>query len=284
MPLLYPSTVEIIKLCANMVVRAITVSVCWLALMGIGVVLNWALEYLFNATDAPAPIRDLFQPMTWGIPILLGVGIMATSLIDVFRLVKMSWESPYGSEDRRKMNAKLSEYVSFRDVPFALVCAIIWFVVLWADGYPTDERVGVALIAYVALWTSRMIINALALSALKRLHSLTLRKADELGVAIPEEPSPAIATTARAVVAVFLLAMFSAIVGMSVIAAIPIVVLVGLPPLSAGFGVFGLAAFGAGAFVFAAVVGVPFVLFKWPERVAVFARLSSRPSKNFAWS
>ena len=102
MPLLYPSTVEFIKLCANMVVRAITVAVCWLALMGIGVALNWALEYMFNATNAPAPIRDLFQPMTWGIPILVGVGITATSLIDVFRLVKTVWESPYDSENGRE--------------------------------------------------------------------------------------------------------------------------------------------------------------------------------------
>ncbi len=182
------------------------------------------------------------------------------------------------------MKHRVSEYVSFRDVPLAIVHSVAWFVVLWAVGYPTDERIGVALIAYIALWTSRMIINALALSALKRLHSLALRKADELGVAIPEEPSPAIATTARAVVAVFLLAMLSAIVGMSIIAAVPIVVLVGLPPLAIGFGVVGGIAFGAGALVFAAIVGVPFILFKWPERVAVFARLSSRPLKNFAWS
>ena len=40
MPLLYPSTIEFIKRCANMVVRAITVAVCWLALMGVGVALN----------------------------------------------------------------------------------------------------------------------------------------------------------------------------------------------------------------------------------------------------
>ena len=61
MPLLYPSTVEFIKLCANMVVRAITLAVCWLALTGIGVVLNSALEYMFEATNAPARIRDSFN-------------------------------------------------------------------------------------------------------------------------------------------------------------------------------------------------------------------------------
>ena len=170
------------------------------------------------------------------------------------------------------MKPIVSEYISFRDVPLAIVYSVAWFVVLWAVAYPTDERIGVAVIAYVALWTSRMTVNALALFALRRLRSMALRKAGELGVAVPEEPSPAIATIARAVIVVFLLAMLATIVGMSIIAAVPIVVLVGLPPLAAGFGVVGGIAFGAGAFVLAMIFGVPFILFKWTEKVAVNMR------------
>lgn len=166
------------------------------------------------------------------------------------------------------MRSKISELAPTRDVPLALICATAWILVLWLVNYPADESVGVAIVAYAALWTSRMIVNALPLFALRRLHSLALRKADEFGVAIPEEPSPAIATTARAVAVVFLLAMLAAIVGMSIIATVPIVALIGLPPLAAGFGVFGWMALVAGASVLAIIFGVPFILLRWPERIA----------------
>lgn len=182
------------------------------------------------------------------------------------------------------MKHRVSEYVSFRDVPLAIIYSVVWFVVLWAVGYPTDERVGVAVIAYVALWTSRMIVNALVLFALRQLHSLALRKADELDVPIPEEPSPSITTIARAAAVALLLAMFLVILGMSLTATVPIVVLIGLPLLPVGFGAVGGIAFGAGALALSIIFGVPFILFKWPERVAVFARLNSRSPKNFAWS
>ncbi len=170
------------------------------------------------------------------------------------------------------MKAKIFEYISFRDAPFALIFAAAWSLALWVSEYPAGEGVGegvaAAAIAYVAFRISRRIVNALALFALGRLRSLTLRKADEFGVAIPEEPSPAIATIARAVAVAFLLAMLAAIVGMSTIAAVPVVALIGLPPLAAGFGVFGWIAFGAGASVLAIIFGVPFILLRWPERIA----------------
>ena len=194
------------------------------------------------------------------------------------------------------MKAKLPEYISFRDVPFALVFAVVWAIVLWIAEYSTSEGVWVAAIAYVAFRAARWAVNALTLFTLGRLHSLALKKADELGVEIPEEPSPPAATIARAAAGVFLLAMLLAIVGMSVAATVPIVPAVGLPPLAAGFGVFGWTAFGVGAFVLAAFFGVPFALFKWTEKVAVNMRrlavginaisniLSARPLKALGFA
>ena len=194
------------------------------------------------------------------------------------------------------MKAKLSEYISFRDVPLALVCAVVWSFALWIAEYSTSEGVGVAAIAYVALWASRWAVNALALFTLRRLHSLALRKADELGVEIPEEPSPSIAAIARLAAGVFLIAMLLAIVGLSVVATVPIAAAVDLPPLAAGFGVVGWIALGVGSFVLAMILGVPFILFRWLEAVAVNMRrlttginaisdaLSSRPLKGLAWA
>ena len=190
------------------------------------------------------------------------------------------------------MKAKLPEYISFRDVPFALVFAVVWAVALWVAEYSEGEGVWVAAIAYVALRAARWAVNALALFTLGRLHSLALRKADELGVEIPEEPSSA----ARAAAVVFLLAMLLAIVGLSLVATVLTVAAVGLPPLAAGFGAFGWTAFGFGAFVLAAFFGVPFILFKWTEKVAVNMRrlavginaisniLSARPLKALGFA
>ena len=170
------------------------------------------------------------------------------------------------------MRNKMSELVPTRDMPLALICATAWIFVLWLVEYPADESVGVAIVGYIALWTSRLIVNALALFTLRRLNRLALRKADELGVEIPQEPSPAVATFARAAAGAFLFAMLLAIVGMSVAATVLIVPAVGLPPLAAGFGVFGWTAFGVGASVLLAIVGVPFIMFKWTEKVAVNMR------------
>ena len=194
------------------------------------------------------------------------------------------------------MRNKISALVPTRDVPLALICATAWLFVLWLAEYPADESVGVAIIGYVALWTSRLIVNALALFTLGRLRSLALRKADELGVEIPEEPSQSIAAIARLAVTAFLIAMLLAIVGLSVVATVPIAAAVGLPPLAAGFGVFGWTALGVGSFVLAMILGVPFILFRWLEAVAVNMRrlttginaisdaLSSRPLKGLAWA
>ena len=190
------------------------------------------------------------------------------------------------------MKAKLPEYISFRDVPFALVFAVVWAIVLWIAEYSTSEGVWVAAIAYVAFRAARWAVNALALFTLRRLHSLALRKADELGVEIPEEPS----TAARAVAVVFLLAMLLAIVGLSLVATVLTVAAVGLPPLAAGFGVFGWIALGVGAAILSVFVGVPFALFKWTEKIAVNMRriavginaisniLSARPLKALGFA
>ena len=190
------------------------------------------------------------------------------------------------------MKAKLPEYISFRDVPFALVFAVVWAVALWVEEYSEGEGVWVAAIAYVAFRAARWAVNALALFTLRRLHSLALRKADELGVEIPEEPSSA----ARAAAVVFLLAMLLAIVGLSLVTTVLTVAAVGLPPLASGFSVFGWTALGVGAFVLAAFFGVPFILFKWTEKVAVNMRrlavginaisniLSARPLKALGFA
>ena len=54
--------------------------------MGIGIVLHNALEYALNATDAPEWVIDFLEPISWGMPALIGVALAITSVRDVFRL------------------------------------------------------------------------------------------------------------------------------------------------------------------------------------------------------
>lgn len=137
------------------------------------------------------------------------------------------------------MNAKLSEYISFRDVPFALVCGVIWFVVLWAAGYPANERVGVAVIAYLAQWASRFMLNGLTF-LLERFNNRAAETMERLGIEIPQEIPKRILTIARVFAVLGVAFTFLAMTGLALSATVPIVAVAGLTPLSAGFGIGGM--------------------------------------------
>ena len=166
------------------------------------------------------------------------------------------------------MKAKLSEYISFRDVPFALVCAMAWSVVLWIAEYPVGERIGVVVIAYVALWASRLAIVSATLFLSKHLHKLTMETAERLGVEIPEEPSSAVPTITRVLIVVFLSsAMLLSMMGLSLMVTFPVAAVVGLSPLSAGFGIAGLTMFALGAIELSLLFGVPYIMVARTESV-----------------
>ena len=186
------------------------------------------------------------------------------------------------------MNAKLSEYISFRDVPFALVCGVIWFVVLWAAGYPSNERVGVVIIAYLAQWASRSILNGLTMFLIERLNKRAEETIERLGGEIPQEIPKRILTIARVFAVLGVAFTFLAMTGLSLSATVPIVAVAGLTPLSAGFGIAGWSMLAAGVAGLTALFGVMFVLFTRTEAVAANTRKIvvgvNRPLKalNFA--
>ena len=167
------------------------------------------------------------------------------------------------------MKSKISEYISFRDVPLALACAAIWAVVLWVAEYPADERVGVAAIAYVALWSARWAIVSVTLFIAKRLHKLIMETAERLGVEIPEDPASALSNATRVSIVVFLSsAMLLSMTGLSLIITVPIVAAVGLTPLSAVFLVSGVVMFALGAGGLALLFGIPYITVVRAETVA----------------
>ena len=73
------------------------------------------------------------------------------------------------------MGDRLSKYIPLRDVPLALAYSILWFVALGLFGYPTDERVGIVLIAYISLLVSRLVIANLVALVMGRLYQYALR-------------------------------------------------------------------------------------------------------------
>ena len=91
--LLYPSTIEFIKRRFNAVVRVVVcaaiLAIGWIALMAIGIALNFALEYALEAVDAPGFIRSLLSPMLWLVLVALGIAITATSITDIINLTKV---------------------------------------------------------------------------------------------------------------------------------------------------------------------------------------------------
>ena len=73
------------------------------------------------------------------------------------------------------MKNKLPEYIPLRDVKLVLWHSVLWFLALGIFGYPGDERLGIVLIAYLALWTSRLIVTTLVRLVTERLHKVVLR-------------------------------------------------------------------------------------------------------------
>lgn len=131
---------------------------------------------------------------------------------------------------------RLSKFVSFREVPLALVYSILWFVALGVFGYPEDERLGIVLIAYLTLWVSRLTVNALLTFAFKRLHIYALSIVGQEGIeAIAESGIVERSSGARAFLVVLALAVVSVMFGLSIVVIPPVVGYMGVTPLGSYF-------------------------------------------------
>ena len=91
MPILDPSTIALIKLCINIVVRAIVVAAAFAILLVISILLNLLINYVVNASDA---VRGWLSLLAVAIPVMIAVGIGVTSIGDVWNLTKSSLKTP----------------------------------------------------------------------------------------------------------------------------------------------------------------------------------------------
>ena len=137
---------------------------------------------------------------------------------------------------------------SFHDARLALICATLWVVGLWVGGYPNEEWVGVAIIAYLSLWLSRWAFTKIIVFSLRRLRDYALSLADKLGVEVEDEDMEVsqMSDDVRAILAVFLGGVTLSIIGLSVVATALAVEWSGMTSLGTTCFVIGLATLAVG--------------------------------------
>ena len=84
--ILYPSTVEIVRFCVNLVVRAIALALTWAFILVIGVGLNWLINWILKELMAPAVVEQYSGQIVFAYILILGAAATLTSFKDVLAL------------------------------------------------------------------------------------------------------------------------------------------------------------------------------------------------------
>lgn len=159
------------------------------------------------------------------------------------------------------MKDKITKYISFRDMPFALAYSTIAFVVLWAAKYPADERLGIVIIAYIALWLSKLVIGYAMVALLRTLRNYGLRTAERAGIDV-SDAGQARTRGANVVAVVFLLMVMATILGCSLVPTTYIATAYGLTPLNPYFATIGWTMLIAGVSALTLFFALSLALFK----------------------
>ena len=95
---LYPSTIEFIKRCYNIAVRSIVAVVVWAMFALSGVFLDRVMDFSMKELELPESVQSIVSPMAYGVPIILGVAILITSVFDIFRFSVEHLRQPNNAE------------------------------------------------------------------------------------------------------------------------------------------------------------------------------------------
>lgn len=91
--ILYPSTVEIAKFCLNLLVRVVVIAVTWAFILGIGVGLNWLIDWTLEILAAPTQVRRYSTSIILAFVLTLAVSAAITGFKDLFSLVLAAFRS-----------------------------------------------------------------------------------------------------------------------------------------------------------------------------------------------
>ncbi len=99
MPILYPSTIELAKYCANLVVRAAALALTWFCILGIGVGLNWLVNWILKSFMAPDFVVSSLSHTVVALVVTLVLAATLTSFKDILSLTLESLKSTSGPSD-----------------------------------------------------------------------------------------------------------------------------------------------------------------------------------------
>ncbi len=88
--IIHPATVETIKFCVNLVVRAAVLALTWACILAIGVGFNWLINWILKALMAPEIIGRYSEQVVFLYVLILGIAATATSFKDIFALIRAS--------------------------------------------------------------------------------------------------------------------------------------------------------------------------------------------------
>lgn len=158
------------------------------------------------------------------------------------------------------------------ELALAFVSASIWFVILFAVSYPVEQWLGVVAIAYVSLCAARAAIANLAVLMLVRLREYGARSLARIGA---ERPEPTGESRASSLVALFLLCVTVAILGLTLTIASAWTSAAGLFPLSRAFNYAGWGMLALGTTPLALFFAAAYSLFR---RAEAMSKLTDRVS------
>lgn len=94
MPILYPSTVEYMKFCVNLVLRGLTFSASAGIMAGVSIPLKWFLDYLMAVFGVAERVQEIVSQIAIGFPIVFALAILYVGVMDIITLTIASVERP----------------------------------------------------------------------------------------------------------------------------------------------------------------------------------------------
>lgn len=98
----YPSTVRYVRLCANIVMRAVAFSVSAGIMLGLSIPMKWLLDYIMAVFAVPAPVQAVVSQIAIGFPVIFALAILFAGVMDIIKLVIASAWRP--SDMRREFD------------------------------------------------------------------------------------------------------------------------------------------------------------------------------------
>ena len=82
----YPSTVRYVRLCVNIVIRAVAFSASAGIMLGLSVPLKWLLDYVMAVFEVADPVQSVVSQIAIGFPVIFALAILFAGVMDVINL------------------------------------------------------------------------------------------------------------------------------------------------------------------------------------------------------